>query len=247
VKKKPLHLNGLLKLLRAFQPGDLLEAAELREAMEQLIVAEETSFDDAALLSKVLEDFTAVVQGAVDEARWQGFLASLPGKKAPAKTPEKSAPLFLQVDPEVLQSFLVEAREHLEDIEPRILSLEAHFDSLTVNEIFRSIHTIKGVSGFLNLEQIKSLSHELEFLLDGLRTGVLTTSSAVVDVLLQGCDLLQKMVADLSTKASAMRIEKGVGHPPFPRKSPNCCKILSSSTSLPRKPLTPWKLLSSAS
>ncbi len=210
MKKPPANLSSLVKLLRAYSRGDLLEAAELREAMEQLIIADETDFDDSALLSKILEDFTTVVQGPPDDDLWQQFLDGLPGKKASPKQVIKPT-ADLKVDPEVLQSFLVEAREHLEDIEPRILSLEAHFDPVTVNEIFRSIHTIKGVSGFLNLDQIKTLSHELEFLLDGLRTGKLTTSSAIVDVLLQGCDLLQKMVADISGKAVAMPIEQGLG------------------------------------
>jgi len=230
---KKLSLAGVVKRIRAFEPGDLIAAAEILEDLESLIVADETSFDDSALLSKALEDFAVLSKEntASDDETWIAFLENLPGKKptkTTAKTPKvaasrasnnrqttkaapKTNPADILVDVEVLSSFLTEAREHLDEIEPRVLSLEAQFDAQTVNEIFRSVHTIKGVSGFLNLDQIKSLSHEVEFLLDGLRSGSITTSSALVDLLLQGCDVLQKMVQDVASKASEMIVKKGVG------------------------------------
>jgi len=226
--RKPT-LVGVVKKIRAFEPGDLIAAADILEDLESLIVAEQTSFDDSALLSKVLEDFTVLNQRNTtsEGVNWTSFLECLPGKKpkkpskspavrtsssrqAPRKTPKLNSE-DISVDVEVLSSFLIEAREHLDEIEPRVLSLESQFDAQTVNEIFRSVHTIKGVSGFLNLDQIKTLSHELEFLLDGLRSGNLATSSALVDLLLQGCDVLQKMVQDVAGKASEMSVKKGVG------------------------------------
>ncbi|MEI8092824.1 MAG: chemotaxis protein CheA [Spirochaetales bacterium] len=226
MKKPSAATAALLRRLRAFRPGDLLESAELTEALEALIVADETSFDDSAMLSKLLEDFTVVVRseaGVEADARWEALLQTLPAKKSTGRGAPKSTKSAeptartlagsdgLWVDLEVLGSFLSEAREHLEEIEPRILSLESQFSPQTVNEVFRAVHTIKGVSGFLDLDQIKSLSHELEFILDGLRSGKLGISSAVVDLLLQGCDQLQKMVHDVGAQADSMKKEAGLG------------------------------------
>jgi two-component system chemotaxis sensor kinase CheA len=101
-------------------------------------------------------------------------------------------------DAELVESFLAEAAEHLEGIETHLVQLEQQPGDLhTVNAIFRPFHTIKGVAGFLNLEQIQAASHELESLLDRLRSGTLEVSPALVDVVLFGVDLLKEMLADL--------------------------------------------------
>jgi len=203
--------------------GDVLEAAEIAEALEQTILLDDTDFDDAALLSRVFEDFSALVKGGSDE-EWRAFLARLPGAPPPApvldSTPQQSgkstessetdSPFEVEVDIEVLTSFLTEAQEHLETIEERILSLESDPDPKTVNEIFRSVHTIKGVSGFLNLVQIKKLSHELEFLLDELRSQTRVVDRSLVDILLLGCDTLGQLVNSVAAKASLITVEKGM-------------------------------------
>ncbi len=52
-------------------------------------------------------------------------------------------------DPEIFAEFVVEAREHLDSIEPRLLDLEKDpEDKSLLDEIFRSIHSLKGASGF---------------------------------------------------------------------------------------------------
>ncbi|MFO7731391.1 MAG: Hpt domain-containing protein, partial [Spirochaetia bacterium] len=72
-------------------------------------------------------------------------------------------------DSEILSSFLVEAHDHLDDIEERILDLEKSYDEQTVHDIFRSMHTIKGVSSFIGLSKIKGFSHRLETVLNSMR------------------------------------------------------------------------------
>lgn len=131
---------------------------------------------------------------------WSAY-RSLLGELALAAPPlgeaeGRPAPAF--DDPELVANFLAEAAEHLEGIETRLVHLEQHPDDLeAVNAIFRPFHTIKGVAGFLNLEQIQTAGHELESLLDRVRGGALGVSPELVDLVLAGVDLLRAMLADL--------------------------------------------------
>ncbi len=111
-------------------------------------------------------------------------------------------------DPEILFSFLMEARDHLEDIEGRILELEKSPDSQTVHDIFRSMHTIKGVSSFIGLNDIKGLSHRLETVLNAMRTEELEINDEIIDFLLEGGDTLVKMVYDLDEQAQKLEKNK---------------------------------------
>ncbi|HDQ13441.1 MAG TPA: chemotaxis protein CheA, partial [Sediminispirochaeta sp.] len=112
-------------------------------------------------------------------------------------------------DPEILASFLIEAHDHLDDIEERILDLEKNYDERTVHDIFRSMHTIKGVSSFIGLEEVKSLSHDLESILNSLRGGELEMEDELIDVLLAGGDSLQKMITDIEEQAGDLKSQKG--------------------------------------
>ncbi len=95
---------------------------------------------------------------------------------------------------DVLKGFLEEAWEHLEGIEDKILELEENSDLETVNAIFRPVHTIKGTSAFLGLNNIKELCHETETVLDFIRKGKLKPESELIDLLLQAVDLISQML-----------------------------------------------------
>jgi len=95
----------------------------------------------------------------------------------------------------VLMEFLTESQEHLEGIEDKVLKLEVSKDADLVNSIFRPIHTIKGSSSFLGLENISQMSHEVETLLDDIRKGRITEiSSEIIDVLLEAIDTVARMI-----------------------------------------------------
>ncbi len=112
----------------------------------------------------------------------------------PAAGPETAAPEsanFLNQDPQLVGDFLVEAREHLANIEARLLEIEqGSHTAETLHSAFRSFHTIKGLAGFLDYEIIQRVSHEVETLLDLARNGQLEISGAQVDVILQSGDYL---------------------------------------------------------
>jgi two-component system chemotaxis sensor kinase CheA len=113
----------------------------------------------------------------------------------------KSKPVIdITQDKELLTGFISESMEHLEQIEVDILSLEqSPGDKDCINAIFRPFHTIKGVSGFLNLQDINKLAHETENILDRARNGELLISSEIIDLILDACDVLKRMIMDIKT------------------------------------------------
>jgi len=122
----------------------------------------------------------------------QTVAAAQPG---PAKA--EAAPDFLQ-DTDLLAGFIDEAFEHLESIEVNVLELEQNPDDMDIiNNIFRPFHTIKGVSGFLNLKTINRLAHATENLLDDVRNGKQAMDSAVIDIVLTVGDALKSMVENI--------------------------------------------------
>ncbi len=129
--------------------------------------------------------------------------------------------------------FINEAQEHLEALNQSLVDLEkdpGNPDVLT--EIFRSAHTLKGMSATMGFDQLTELAHEMENVLDGLRSGDIEASTEIVDLLFGCFDLLGAMVAaiaegsaqpiDTQPVIDALRQAYGGGSPTFvPRKAPS--------------------------
>jgi len=99
------------------------------------------------------------------------------------------------VDAELKIEFVDESMDMLATLEDLFLELEAQPNDLEiVNGIFRPIHSIKGNSAFFNLMKVSALSHEMETVLDLVRSGKLAPTKPVTDVLLAGVDLLRSML-----------------------------------------------------
>jgi len=101
---------------------------------------------------------------------------------------------------ELLGEFVVEANEHMADIENQLLSIEesgADIDVDLINEVFRGIHSIKGAAGFLGLTKVNDLSHNLENILNMMRNLELTPTSAMIDIMLRAADRLQSLLNDV--------------------------------------------------
>lgn len=91
--------------------------------------------------------------------------------------------------------FLSESREHLTAINQHLLELErGEGGAEPLQAIFRSVHTIKGMSATMGYTAVAELSHELESLLDRLRAGALAVTAIVMDVLFAAADLLEQAV-----------------------------------------------------
>jgi two-component system chemotaxis sensor kinase CheA len=96
---------------------------------------------------------------------------------------------------ETLAEFLGEAREHISGAEEALLSLESDFtDDELINTVFRSFHTIKGVAGFMHLSPIVEAAHNAEFLLDEARKTTITLDSSYLDLILESCDIMSKLL-----------------------------------------------------
>jgi two-component system chemotaxis sensor kinase CheA len=134
---------------------------------------------------------------------WESFTREkrLAGNKSEAPlegVKQESSSCIMDQDIELFRDFISEALEHLGTIELNLINLEQSPDNREyINSIFRPFHTIKGVSGFLNLHEIQKLSHAMESLLDEARTGMVQITQGMVDFILESVDLLKKMILDL--------------------------------------------------
>ncbi len=94
--------------------------------------------------------------------------------------------------------FLEEAREHLQTLNRCVLDLEHDPGNLQIlDEIFRSAHTIKGMSATMGYAAIAELTHEMENVLDLLRKGTLKAHAGIIDTLFQCVDRLEQLVEEV--------------------------------------------------
>lgn len=101
-----------------------------------------------------------------------------------------------ELDMELMEDFFREARQHLSTTYHHLLQFETEAaGDEEINVVFRAFHSIKGVSGFLHLNEIHLLAHESETLLDLVRSGRLRVTSTIVSVLLEAVDMLRKLVS----------------------------------------------------
>jgi len=122
---------------------------------------------------------------------------------AEAVAQEEPVPNLLAQDPELVQEFLVEAREHLAKIESLTMEIErGTCGDEPVHGVFRSFHTIKGLAGFLDFQAIQEISHEVETLLDRVRNKTLTLTPARVDIVLQAADAIAAWLRFIESPAS---------------------------------------------
>jgi two-component system chemotaxis sensor kinase CheA len=125
-----------------------------------------------------------------------------------AEEKQGGLPSDVSQDRELVESFIMEALEHLGTIEVNVLALEQDPGNREVlDAIFRPFHTIKGVSGFLNLSDINRLGHEVETLLDDARNEKLTVDETITDVILDAVDLMKAMINDLREQLKTGRVE----------------------------------------
>ncbi len=104
------------------------------------------------------------------------------------------------MDPEIIADFIIEAKEHLETIEPNLLELEKDPANLSLlNDIFRPMHSLKGASGFLGFNLMNGLAHRAENILDELRKGTMEMTSQIMDIILEATDVLRQIIDNLET------------------------------------------------
>ncbi|MDD2703126.1 MAG: chemotaxis protein CheA [Candidatus Omnitrophica bacterium] len=96
--------------------------------------------------------------------------------------------------------FLSESQEYLSNISNRLVKLESNpSDPESLNEIFRCVHTLKGMSATMGYERLTQLSHHMEDLLEELRGQKRKVTPEIMDVLFASVDVLSELVEDIKT------------------------------------------------
>ncbi|MBS3820355.1 MAG: chemotaxis protein CheA [Planctomycetes bacterium] len=121
-----------------------------------------------------------------------------PASKAPPIEFPGPAVMGEDCDPELMKEFIIECLDHITNAEGALLELESNpEDNDQINVVFRAFHTIKGTSGFLNLDRIQTCAHLAENLLDRARDGEIRILGGYADLALRSCDCLRVMIEGL--------------------------------------------------
>lgn len=106
-------------------------------------------------------------------------------------------------DEEILQDFLVEAGEILEQLSEQLVELESRPDDADLlNAIFRGFHTVKGGAGFLQLNELVECCHIAENVFDILRKGERRVDSELMDVVLEALDTVNSMFGQVRERSA---------------------------------------------
>lgn len=174
------------------------------------------------LMQQIADSFKNTGKYDGDIQEFMGKLAAIPGiviseevSSSPAEAPETNIPEekeeIIQVqDESLMRDFIAEGLEYIEEIEVNILNLENEPENKEyINTIFRPFHSIKGVASFLNLEKIRDLAHSLENLLDKARNDEISVTPALIDVVLDGADVLKTLIGGLRDVLEGKKFDDG--------------------------------------
>lgn len=105
-----------------------------------------------------------------------------------------------------LDMFIDESKEHLQAVNDNLLKLENEPGNVAiVNEIFRSAHTLKGMAATMGYEDLASLTHIMENVLDGIRNHKITVTTGILDVVFESVDDLEAMVISIASGGDGKR------------------------------------------
>ena len=114
--------------------------------------------------------------------------------------PDVTQDLDAQLLQQMLEDFLEESAEHLDQLNLNLVRLEENpEDEDLINEIFRIVHTLKGGASFVALDHIREVSHIMEDVFGAIRKGNVKATASIIDTMLQAAEVL----ATLRNKAGA--------------------------------------------
>lgn len=102
--------------------------------------------------------------------------------------------------------FRVEAKERLAEMNTALLALERGEGANRVAELFRAVHTVKGMSAAMGYANVRDLSHALETLLDHMRRGALMVSPQLINALFESVDTLENAISALTQDAESVDV-----------------------------------------
>ena len=112
-----------------------------------------------------------------------------------------------------LEVFIDESKEHLQSCNEQLLLLEKNPADITiVNEVFRSAHTLKGMSATMGYEDLANLTHQMENVLDAIRNHKISVTPAILDVVFQAVDDMEAMINSIAEGGDGKRDVSNVVH-----------------------------------
>jgi chemotaxis protein histidine kinase CheA len=111
----------------------------------------------------------------------------------------------------MMQDFLEEAREHLDQLNLNLIQLEGDPEEENIiDQIFRTAHTLKGSAAFAGLKEVSDIARKMEELFGKVRKGSFKVTASMIDVLYEGLDILAELIdrvsADESSEIDVSRI-----------------------------------------
>ncbi|WP_454190590.1 chemotaxis protein CheW [Paenibacillus sp. Marseille-Q7038] len=143
-----------------------------------------------------------------------------------------------------LSMFIDESNDHLQSLNEKMLELEQSPEDLSIVQvIFRSAHTLKGMAATMGFEDLASLTHKMENVLDLVRNEKMKMKESIFDVLFQSLDALESMVQDIMAGgegkldvshivSSLLAIEKGEENLPSVVEAPHVSSTDPASSML---------------
>lgn len=108
---------------------------------------------------------------------------------------------------EYLGLFLDESQEHIQSINTQLLKLEQSGGADVVQEIFRSAHTLKGMSSTMGYERVANLTHEMESALDLVRGGKKESNQLLLDTMFIAMEQMEDMIADIESGGQGANVD----------------------------------------
>ncbi|HNY32857.1 MAG TPA: Hpt domain-containing protein [Fibrobacteria bacterium] len=194
---------------------DLPQWSSLIHEVETALAERRIGTEGLLRLKDLLEEKVGILHtpegGTVDEEMMSRVLAAPLSSESQVGSALGNPPISTFTgDTSFLVDFIAEGGDHIRNIEKSLLRLEtAPTDEESLNLVFRSCHTLKGLAGFLELKEIQELAHAAESLMDRARNHKIVLQPQHVDVLLETTDAFRLLVDGLEGIQ-----EGGTYHPP---------------------------------
>lgn len=119
----------------------------------------------------------------------------------------------IHIEKDFWDDFIVEAFEHIDEIETNAMSLERNPEDMDIiHTMFRAFHTIKGLSGFVEHTIIQELAHKTETMMDMCRKGELSVNTKIVDAILKTSDFIKQLCESIEAYKEDGIIERIEAH-----------------------------------
>jgi two-component system chemotaxis sensor kinase CheA len=171
-------------------PASLQMLSQIREALESILMGGESEQASLQRIEEVIRSFLDSRESTI----FQGHTEQVQGEQ-PAPVEKKEEGLGKEESEEILKEFILEAKERFAELEMDLVQMESSpQDTKGLSRILRTLHTIKGVAGFLNLHLIHKLCHHTEDLMDDYKHDPRKITHQQLSFLFDSVDLLKALV-----------------------------------------------------